>query len=254
MKIHTIKRWDRKVSYPRMWAVISLLLTWGASFFAHSWLTCILLDAAIFIVTAYVIHYFFGIVWSSLAIVAGVGMSVQSYVSHMRLEDKVDLPKLLFLLSYITIGIVGVVLIEWVRRMQYKSELIELVSKSRYDMFLRLDNVYQTGLKLQTGLQELLQYIAMHKQAIVMIKSCNRQPHARSQMPVSLLSMTDPAAASGRMLVVHDDDLDQFAQEKDNVTSHVRVSEQGKPYSIQACICKKFSTYLGDFFVWHLVH
>lgn len=254
MKIHTIKRWDRKVGYPRIWAVISLLVTWGCSFFTDSWTTSILLDAVIFITTAYVIHYFFGIVWSTLAMLIGIAVSAFSYVTHMYAVDSVDVPKLLFLLSYVAVGIVGVILIEWMRRMQYKAELIELVSKSRYDMFLRLDNVYQTGLRLQAGLQEVLQYVSDHRQSIVMIKSTNHLQQSKEDLPISLLSIPDPDVTEGKMLIVHDDDLGQFALEKDNLKSHIRVSEQGKPYATQECVCKKFSTNLGDFFVWHLIH
>lgn len=254
MKIHTIKRWDRKIDYSRIWAVIGLVAAWSASFLTHTWTPSILLDAVIFITTAYTIHYFFGIVWSTLAIVLGIAMSIISYVSYMPAQDGLDVPKLLFLLSYVAVGIVGVILIEWVRRMQYKSELIELVSKSRYDMFLRLDNVYQTGLRLQAGLQEVLQYVSEHRQSIVMIKSTNHIQLSKESAPISLLSIPDPDVSEGKMLIVHDDDLAQFAMEKDNLKSHIRVSEQGKPYATQECVCKKFTTNLGDFFVWHLVH
>src|SRR5476649_301099 len=42
--------------------------------------------------------------------------------------------------SHLTINLLGIGLIEWLRRVQYQAELLAEVSRSRYEILLRVDN------------------------------------------------------------------------------------------------------------------
>ncbi|WP_408258652.1 DUF4118 domain-containing protein [Paraburkholderia xenovorans] len=90
-----------------------------------------------FLIAVALVEYFFGITRAIVAMARGLGIADYLFVPPYQQIAALDESDLALLISYPLITLVVIILIERLRRSQFRAELIASVAQSRCEMLLR---------------------------------------------------------------------------------------------------------------------
>jgi hypothetical protein len=98
------------------------------------------LPALFFSVAAILIEFFLGL--GPALMVVLISLPALDFYFVPPFEDFGDINQtdIIIVSGHLTINLLGIGLIEWLRRVQYQAELLAEVSRSRYEILLRVDN------------------------------------------------------------------------------------------------------------------
>lgn len=245
INIHNTKRWDRKNAYSPRSAVLLFSLVWGAFFVVNAFYPIPVWGSILMVImTTWGAHYYFGIVLCMTTLVFGIVFLVlHTFIPHTLSG--------VALLVVFVVSLTGMWCIEIVRRMQYRLELVSLVSQSRSEMLQRQETSYIQVINQQKVLDAVLQHIAQCKEMIVMIQFERHQQDADAQ-PLTLMMMANSQTTGIPVMQVHDADRHYFTHKENGTIISVRMHAQGGIDQIKQCICQRFDTYLGTFYIWQL--
>ncbi|MGI4984556.1 MAG: DUF4118 domain-containing protein [Janthinobacterium lividum] len=286
MNVQNAQRWAP--TGPRAWlfAALSLLLASAVRGLLHPVLGPASPGFA-FCIAAALIEYFFGLA-PALAVMT-VGLVIADYLfvppyGNLSYFDRSDVT---LLVTYPLITMVVIVLIERLRRAQYRSELVALVAQCRYEILLRADNERLLARRHADETHRLLRELTHRRDQLVFIRAVppTQTPEEPAATPATApdaagithvdMPLADPAitgsatvAAPGpraakralgnglqagdRFDAVHPADIERVLTVLTPGTHRVRVLAATGDYRLADALCERFTTPAGDFFILRL--
>ncbi|GAB3626551.1 hypothetical protein GCM10027419_14000 [Pandoraea terrae] len=143
-----------------------------AAFLVRSLLHPILdraMPGVMFVCAAIIVEFLWGLGPAILAMFISIPIFDFFFVPPFRDVTTLDRRDVLIVIGFLLIAPLAVALIEWLRRAQYRAELLAEVSQTRYEMLLRADNerlVLADSVKLGNA---LMTYLTRHLDAVFYI-------------------------------------------------------------------------------------
>lgn len=138
-----------------------------------------------FLIAAVLVEYYCGLVPAFCVMLAGLCIADYLFVPPYGRIDVIDTSDIHLLVSYPLITIVVIVLVERLRRAQYRAELLAAVAQSRYEMLLRHDNERLLASRATDEMHRMLHHIAQYNRSLILIKALDPSgaPQAASWRP-----------------------------------------------------------------------
>ncbi|MCY0389238.1 DUF4118 domain-containing protein [Robbsia sp. Bb-Pol-6] len=264
MKVQNARRWAP--TGPRAWlfAALSLLLASAVRGSLHPVLGPASPGFA-FCIAAALIEYFFGL--APALTVMTVGLVIADYLFVPPYGDLTyfDRSDVTLLVTYPLITIVVIVLIERLRRAQYRSELVASVAQCRYEILLRSDNERLLARRHADETHRLLRELTHRRDQLVFIRAVNPTPLANDPAAVPAIAPevvpgTRPATrslgnglqAGDRFDAVHPADIERVLTVLTPGAHRVRLLTAAGDYRLTDALCERFTTPAGDFFILRL--
>jgi K+-sensing histidine kinase KdpD len=254
MKVQNANRWAPRGPGAWYFAAAALSIATGLRLSLHPVLGPIM-PGAVYLASAALTAYFFGIRPALAVLICGLGMADFFFVPPYRQIEALNRSDLGLLFSFPVVGIPVVVLIEKLRRMQFQSELIGLVAKSRYEMLLRADNQRVLASRSVDETHRLLRHLPHYHDSIILIQAIDSQAVARTSNGGDASGATlMPAAMEPGILFsqIHPDDLQRLSSTLTPGSHRARILIAQHRYRPVECICETFTTHVGDFLVLRL--
>ncbi len=163
-----------------------------------------------------------------------------------------DRADLILAISYPLVTLLVIVLIECLRRSQFRAELIASVAQSRYEMLLRHDNERMLTRRAVDETHRLLRHLSHHHKTFIFIKALKRdalQPVDDLKTQCVLPRLPSEIAPGPRFADVDPDDIQRLSKALWPGSHRVHLEGgDGAPKLIE-CICERFTTHAGDFLV-----
>lgn len=282
MKIQNARRWAP--TGPRAWlfTVFSLLLAGAVRGLLHPLLGPASPGFA-FCIAAALIEYFFGLAPALTVMVVGLVIADYLFVPPYGDLTYFDRSDVTLLVTYPMITMVVIVLIERLRRAQYRSELVALVAQCRYEILLRADNERLLARRHADETHRLLRELTHRRDQLVFIRAVNATsaPAGPAATPAMALGETgnaivadaiifDTAAAAAadphpakralgnglqagdRFDAVHPADIERVLTVPTPGAHRVRLLSATGDYRLTDALCERFTTPAGDFFILRL--
>ncbi len=243
MKIRNASRW---VPYGvQRWygAAFALLVASGVRLVLHPWLGPIMPGTAYFVAAA-LTAYYFGMAPAFAVIGFGFLIADYLFVPPYHAVEVLDQSDLGLLISLPVVSMIVIVLIENLRRAQFRAELLALVAQSRYEMLLRADNERVMAKRAVDETHRLLRHLPHHHDDIILIQALER--HA---VPASVAAALAPGT---RYEQIHTDDLKRLSSTLTPGHHRVRIDSGAGKFRTVDCVCERFTTHAGDFLVLRL--
>ena len=216
------------------------------------------MPGAFFCVAATLIEYFFGLGPALTVMLVGLVIADYLFVPPYADFSVFDYHDVRLLLSYPTLTIFIIALIERLRRMQFRAELFASVAKSRYEMLLRADNNRALRLRTIDETHRLLRHLPHYHDTIILIQALDRKAslrpdaeHAASSASSASSASTLPhtSAPGSRFSSVHPADIARLQNTLSPGSHRLRVKSGEHHYKPVDCVGERFTTHAGDFLV-----
>ncbi|MGI4859597.1 MAG: DUF4118 domain-containing protein [Janthinobacterium lividum] len=271
MNVQNARRWAP--TGPRAWlfAALSLLLASAVRGLLHPMLGPASPGFA-FCIAAALIEYFFGLAPALTVMTVGLVIADYLFVPPYGNLSYFDRSDVTLLVTYPLITVVVIVLIERLRRAQYRSELVALVAQCRYEILLRADNERLLARRHADETHRLLRELTHRRDQLVFIRAVPPTPTPGA--PVATPAMVPGAAtaataaapgpraakrslgnglqAGDRFDAVHPADIERVLTVLTPGTHRVRVLTATADYRLTDALCERFATPAGDFFILRL--
>jgi PAS domain-containing protein len=139
MKIRNARRWAPGGGWRYLAALAAFVLALVVRRELHPILGHYL-PALFFTVAAILVEFFFGL--GPALTVLFISLPALDFYFVPPFEDfgEIDRTDFIVIAGHLAINLLGIGLIEWLRRVQFQAELLAEVSRSRYEILLRVDN------------------------------------------------------------------------------------------------------------------
>jgi K+-sensing histidine kinase KdpD len=249
MKVRNASRWAPRGIRRWCFAALALLIAGGVRLMLHPFLGPIMPGTA-FLIAAALIEYYFGVAPAITVMVVGMALADYLFVPPYQEIDVLNRSDLGLLVSLPLIGILVIVLIEKLRRSQFRAELIALVAQCRYEMLLRADNERAIANRAVDETHRLLRHLPHYHDDIVLIQALDR--HAQDSNGSTPAAPPAAIAPGSRYEHVHADDIKRLMSTLKAGSHRARVEAGAGKYRLVDCICERFTTHAGDFLVLRL--
>lgn len=267
MDVRNARRWAPPG--PRRWVVSFLALGIAAGLRAllHPLIGPIMPGSA-FLIAAALVQYFYGLAPALTVMLLGLGIADYFFVPPYGELTVLDRSDVALLVSYPIITLLNIVLIERLRRAQYRAELIASVAQSRYEMMLRHDNERALVRRATDETHRMLHHVAQHNRSLILIRAIELGPQSGDTAFGKLFAVpgmkteglsagsgTDQghraiAIAPGpRHADVHSDDIHRVDSGLPPGRHRIRFKSGQHGWKPVDCVCERFSTHIGDFLV-----
>ena len=253
MKVRNARHWAPRG--PRRWylAAGALALASVIRLALHPLLGP-LMPATTFCIAASLVEYFLGLGPAVTVMVLGLAIADYMFVPPYGYITYVDTRDVILLVSYPLLTVIVIMLIERLRREQFRAQLIASVAQSRYEMLLRHDNERALARRAFDETHRLLRHLAQHHDGFILIKGLERNAAQRASAGQGTAQGLPAAAevAPGPLFdALHPEDVQRLTHALSPGHHRVRLrSEQHKrEYRHANCNCERFTTHAGDFLV-----
>lgn len=252
MKVRNASRWAPRGLRGWYFALFALFVASGVRLLLHPLLGPIMPGTAYFIAAA-LIEYYFGMAPALAVMTLGLFIADFLFVPPYQQIEVLDQSDVGLLVSLPLATILVIVLIERLRRSQYRAELIGLVAQSRYEMLLRADNERAIANRAVDETHRLLRHLPHYHDDIILIQAIDRHaiPETQDSTRVGGTSESTAAATApgNRFDAVHADDILRLTATLKPGSHRARVNAGSGKYKLTDCICERFTTHAGDFLV-----
>ena len=201
------------------------------------------MPGAFFCVAATLIEYFFGLGPALTVMLVGLVIADYLFVPPYADFSVFDYHDVRLLLSYPTLTIFIIALIERLRRMQFRAELFASVAKSRYEMLLRADNERALSRRVVDETHRLVRHLPHYHDAIILLQAVDRDAAQGAK-----------EMAPGRLFAnAHPDDIERLQRGLQPGRHRVRIGTGDGMYKLVECICERFTTHAGEFLILRTV-
>ncbi|WP_408449799.1 DUF4118 domain-containing protein [Paraburkholderia sediminicola] len=218
MKVKNAARWAPRGGRPWFYCALAVGFVASVRMALHPLLGPIMPGTA-FLIAAALVEYFFGITRAIVAMALGLGIADYLFVLPYQQIAALDESDLALLISYPLITLVVIILIERLRRSQFRAELIASVAQSRYEMLLRLDNERTLASRAVDETHRLLRHLPHYHDDIIVIKAFERSVGASQD--------ATGVAPGARFGSVHPDDAMRLSASSHPGSHRVRLSNGG---------------------------
>ncbi|RFU49236.1 DUF4118 domain-containing protein [Paraburkholderia sp. DHOC27] len=248
MKIRNAGRWAPRGAAPWLYTAFAVAVAGAVRMTLHPLLGPIMPGTA-FLIAAVLVEYFFGMTRAIVAMMLGLGLADYLFVPPYQQIAVLDRSDLTLAVSYPLITLIIIVLVERLRRAQFRAEFIASVAQSRYEMLLRLDNERALASRAADETHRLLRHLPHYHDDIILIKAFERQ--AGSADTASAAQQASGIAPGVRFDSVHPEDTLRLSTTTHAGSQRVRIGH-GASYKAFACIAERFTTHAGDFLVFRV--
>jgi len=183
-----------------------------------------------------------------------LGLCIADYLfvppyADITVFDRADLA---LLISYPLVTLLVIVLIERLRRSQFRAELIASVAQSRYEMLLRHDNERMLARRAVDETHRLLRHLSHHHKTFIFIQALERnalQPADDLKPQSALPRLPNEIAPGPRFADADPDDIARLSKGLWPGSHRVRMKSGDGAAKITECVCERFTTHAGDFLV-----
>lgn len=248
MQVRNARRWAARGPQAWLVAVAALALATLVRLMLHPLLGAVMPGAAFFVAAAFV-EYFYGLAPATMVMLVGVGLAYYLFIPPFFELGAMTRNDFFLIVSYLFLALILLMLIERLRRAQFRAELMALVAQSRYEILLRRDNERAVLRQAADETHRLVVYLAQHNEKLILIQGVDRNeqgPRVESPQGVSLPA---PSATEAGPLYdqVDTEDIKRF-RSGGLTPGHHRVHlRQGEGFRLVDCICERFTTHAGDF-------
>ncbi|MEK6348504.1 MAG: DUF4118 domain-containing protein [Burkholderia sp.] len=242
----------------RRWAAAAgaLMLAIAVRLALHPLLGPIMPGTA-FAIAAVLVQYYLGLAPALTVMLLGLAIADFLFVPPYGSIDAfttVTRGDIVLLVSYPLVTLLVIVLVERLRRAQYRAQLVTAVAQSRYEMLLRQDNERALARRAVDETHRLLRYLAQHQQKLILIKALERDAVQRAQVGQSVdapLPFDGEVAPGPLHAELHPDDIQRVTHALSAGSHRVRIRSAalGGDFRLAPCICERFTTHAGDFLV-----
>ncbi|WP_133646243.1 DUF4118 domain-containing protein [Paraburkholderia flava] len=256
MHVQNARRWAPRGVRPWLAAVAALVIAAAIRLMLHPLLGPIMPGTA-FCIAAALIEYYFGLAPALTVMLLGLGLADYLFVPPYAQIDVFNRADLILVISYPVVTLIVIVLIERLRRAQFRAELIASVAQSRYEMLLRHDNERMLARRAVDETHRLLRHLAHYNKTFILIQALERHAVVQASGDASASS---PAGATARALPseiapgprftdVHPEDIQRFWNGLRPGSHRVRMESDDGMSKLVDCVCERFTTHAGDFLV-----
>lgn len=212
-----------------------------------------IMPATAFCIAAALVEYFCGLAPALAVMLLGLGIADYLFVPPYVNFTHFDRRDLILGVSYPLVTVIVIVLIERLRREQFRALLLASVAQSRYEMLLRHDNERALARRAIDETHRLLRHLAQHHEGFILIKAMERTAAQRSSMGKGNANALLPASElePGPLFdSVHPEDVQRLNNALWPGSHRVRLrSPNETEHRLINCLCERFTTHAGDFLV-----
>jgi Osmosensitive K+ channel histidine kinase len=211
MEVQNARHWAPRGTRVWLTAAAALAIASGVRMLLHPFLGPIMPGTA-FCIAAALVEYFCGLAPAFTVMLFGLGIADYLFVPPYASIAVFDRADLLLLVSYPLVTLLVIILIERLRRSQFRAELIASVAQSRYEMLLRHDNERMLARRAVDETHRLLRHLSHHHKTFVLFRRssatrCTRRTTSSRKAccrvcptklrPARALPMSIPMTSSG---------------------------------------------------------
>jgi hypothetical protein len=217
-----------------------------------------------FSIAAVLIEYYFGLAPALAVMLAGLCIADFLFVPPYAAVGVINRSDVLFVISYPLVALVFITLVERLRRVQFRVELIASVAQSRYEMLLRNDNERMLARRAVDETHRLLRHLSQYHKSFVLIQALERNAVAASAHAPDGSMPRPPAeiAPGPRFDDFEPDDIRRVSNALYPGSHRLRLRQDGAQAAQDSgdtavdsaarlvdCVCERFTTHAGDFLV-----
>ncbi|WP_322102521.1 DUF4118 domain-containing protein [Paraburkholderia sp. J41] len=212
-----------------------------------------IMPATAFCIAAALVEYVCGLAPALTVMFLGLGIADYLFVPPYVNITYFDRRDLILVISYPLVTLIVIVLIERLRREQFRALLLASVAQSRYEMLLRHDNERALARRAVDETHRLLRHLAHHHDGFILIKALERTPAQRSHMGkggAGALLQASEVEPGPLFDSVHPEDVQRLNNALWPGSHRVRLrGAQDDEHRLINCTCERFTTHAGDFLV-----
>lgn len=253
MKVRNARNWAPRG--PRRWclAAVALVIAGAVRLALHPFLGPIMPGTA-FSVAAALVEYYLGLAPAVTVLVLGLGIADYLFVPPYADITVFDRRDLILLVVYPFVTLIVIILMERLRREQFRAHLFASVAQSRYEMLLRHDNERVLARRAVDETHRLLRHLAQHHSRLILIKVLERSASRHAGVDEGVLDGLLPATdvAPGPLFdALHPEDARRLINALWPGNHRVRLLHKlhGREFGLMSCVCERFTTHAGDFLV-----
>ncbi|MGN6578407.1 MAG: DUF4118 domain-containing protein [Bordetella sp.] len=250
MQVRNARRWAQRG--PRVWLAAAAILSGAVliRLLLHPVLGSVM-PAGVFYIAAALIEYYYGLAPALVAMLLGLGLADYLFVPPYFQVFTITQRDIELAVSYPLITSVVIVLIERLRRAEFRAKLFALVAQSRYEMVLRDDNERAIARRAVDETHRLVLHLAQYNRDLVLIQALERAGGGeRAALPGIRLPVPNEIAPGPRFAELDSDDLRRLrggALMPGRLWVRLRRGEDA--HARVECVCERFVTHAGDFLV-----
>ncbi|MFM0736055.1 DUF4118 domain-containing protein [Paraburkholderia xenovorans] len=251
MDVKNARRWALRGTRAWLAAAAALAIAAGVRLLLHPLIGPIMPGTA-FCIAASLIEYFFGLAPALAVMVLGLGLADYLFVPPYAAIDVFNRADVILILSYPLVTLFIIVLIERLRRAQFRAELIASVAQSRYEMLLRHDNERMLARRAIDETHRLLRHLSHHHKTFILIQALERKARPQQdegRVPSLLPRLPNEIAPGPRFADVNPDDLQRLSKALLPGSHRARLKGSDGASKLTDCVCERFTTHAGDFLV-----
>jgi K+-sensing histidine kinase KdpD len=251
MEVQNARRWAPRGTRTWLAAAAALAIACGVRLLLHPLIGPYLPGTA-FCIAASLVEYFFGLAPALTVMLLGLCIADYLFVPPYAALASFDRADLVLLISYPLVTLLIIILIESLRRSQFRAELIASVAQSRYEMLLRHDNERMLARRAVDETHRLLRHLSHHHRTFIFIQALDRnalQPTDDVKPQGVLPRLPNEIAPGPRFTDVHPEDLQRLGNALWPGSHRVRLKSGDGLSKLTECICERFTTHAGDFLV-----
>jgi K+-sensing histidine kinase KdpD len=251
VKIQNAKKWAPRGSRAWLAACLALAVASGVRLLLHPFLGPAM-PGALFCVAAALIEYFFGLAPALTVMLVGLVIADYLFVPPYADFSVFDRRDVLLLISYPSLTIFIISLIERLRRAQFRAELFASVAKSRYEMLLRADNNRALRLRTIDETHRLLRHLPHYHDTIILIQALDRKASLRpdaQHATGNANTLPHTSAPGSRFSSVHPADVARLQNTLSPGSHRLRIKSGEHNYKPVDCVGERFTTHAGVFLV-----
>jgi K+-sensing histidine kinase KdpD len=251
MEVQNARRWAPRGTRVWLAAAAALAIASGVRMLLHPILGPVMPGTA-FCIAAALVEYFCGLAPGLTVMLLGLGIADYLFVPPYETIAVFDRADLVLVISYPLVTLLVIILIERLRRAQFRAELIASVAQSRYEMLLRHDNERMLARRAVDETHRLLRHLSHHHKTFIFIQALERnalQP-ADDLKPQNVPQRLPNEIAPGpRFADVDSDDIQRLSNALWPGNHRVHLKSGDGPPKLTECVCERFTTHAGEFLV-----
>jgi K+-sensing histidine kinase KdpD len=251
MEVQNARRWAPRGKRAWLAAAAALAIASGLRLLLHPLIGPIMPGTA-FCIAASLVEYYFGLAPALTVMLLGLGIADYLFVPPYATIAVFDREDVILLVSYPLVTLLVILLVERLRRAQFRAELIASVAQSRYEMLLRHDNERMLARRAVDETHRLLRHLSHHHKTFILIQALERNAlhQADDIKPQGTLPRLPNEIAPGpRFAEVHPEDIQRLSNALWPGSHRVRLSSGDGRSKLTECVCERFTTHAGDFLV-----
>jgi K+-sensing histidine kinase KdpD len=260
MQVQNARRWPPRGARRWIAAIAALFIASGVRLLLHPLLGPVMPGTA-FSIAAVLIEYYFGLAPALTVMLAGLCIADFLFVPPYAMVGVINRSDVLFVISYPLVALVFITLVERLRRVQFRVELIASVAQSRYEMLLRHDNERMLARRAVDETHRLLRHLSQYHKSFVLIQALERT-HAGVMPSESTQRPPAEIAPGPRFDDFEPDDIRRVSNALWPGSHRLRMRAGGaatgqdtaeatgdNAVRLVDCVCERFTTHAGDFLV-----